>query len=642
MGKTITQKIIENHLVAGPFEPGSEIGIRIDQTLAHDTSGTMAYLQFESMKVPTVQNELAVSYVDHNTLQMGFENADDHAYMESIARRYGMYMSRAGNGICHQVHLESFAKPGATLLGADSHTSTAGGIGMIAIGAGGLDIALAMAGKPFYLTCPKVVRINLTGTLPPWVSAKDVVLKVLEIFTPRGNVGRVFEYGGDAIGTLVVPERATITNMGAECGVTTSVFPSDDITKQFLMAQGREHDWTALDADDDAVYEKVVEINLSELVPLTATPHSPGNIATIEEVGDIALDQVCIGSCTNSSFKDLATVARILRGRKAHPGVSFVLAMGSRQVMLNLERHGYLRDLLKAGARLTENACGFCIGNGQSPRSGAISLRTSNRNFKGRSGTQDANVYLVSPETAAASLITGKLTDPRTLGMEYPEVSMPDALELDDTLVIRPEETENPEAIEISRGPNINNPPENDAMPADIVGEVTLKVGDDVTTDHILPAGEKLKYRPNIPKYSEYVFEPLDNTFHDRAKAIQADGRHNVIVAGLSYGQGSSREHAALCPMYLGVKAVIAKSFERIHIANLINFGILPLEFQDQSDYDGIDQGNELEIADARQIIQKGGKIVVKNVTKNSEFEATYDLTERQIGILVAGGACNL
>ena len=642
MGKTITQKIIEKHLVTGTFEPGSEIGIRIDQTLAHDTSGTMAYLQFESMRVSRVQNEIAVSYVDHNTLQMGFENADDHAYMESIARRYGMYMSRAGNGICHQVHLESFGKPGATLLGADSHTSTAGGIGMIGIGAGGLDIALAMAGKPFYLTCPKVIRINLTGTLPPWVSAKDVVLKVLDTFGPRGNVGTVFEYGGDALDKLLVPERATITNMGAECGVTTSVFPSDEITRHFLKSQGREHDWMELMPDEGAEYDKVIDINLSELVPLTAKPHSPGNVATVQDVGEISVDQICIGSCTNSSFKDLATVAMILKDRTAHPKVSFVLALGSRQVMLNLEKYGYLQVLLKAGARLTENACGFCIGNGQSPRSGAISLRTSNRNFKGRSGTQDANVYLVSPETAAASLISGKLTDPRTLGIEYPHVSMPDKFELDDTLVIRPEDTQDPDSISIYRGPNINTPPENGPMSADIIGEVTIKVGDDVTTDHILPAGEKLKYRPNIPKYSEYVFEPLDNNFHDRAKAIQASGRHNIIVAGVSYGQGSSREHAALCPMYLGVKAVIAKSFERIHIDNLINFGILPLKFKELSAYEEIDQADQLEIPNVRQIIQEGGKITVKNITKNSKFEATYNLTERQIGILIAGGACNL
>jgi aconitate hydratase len=602
----------------------------------------MAYLQFESMKVPRVRNELAVSYVDHNTLQMGFENADDHAYMESIARKYGMYMSRAGNGICHQVHLESFGKPGVTLLGGDSHTSTAGGIGMIAIGAGGLDIALAMAGKPFYLTCPKVVRINLTGKLSPWVSAKDVVLKVLELFGPRGNVGTAFEYGGEALSTLLVPERATITNMGAECGVTTSIFPSDEITRQFLKSQGREHDWTELVADDDATYEKVIEINLSALVPLTAKPHSPGNVATVQEVGEIQIDQICIGSCTNSSFKDLATVAMILKGRKAHPSVSFVLALGSRQVMLNLEKYGYLRYLLKAGARLTESACGFCVGNGQSPRSGAVSLRTSNRNFKGRSGTQDAKVYLVSPETAAASLIMGKLTDPRTLGIEYPRVPMPEKFERDDTLMIRPEDTDDPDLIQIYRGPNINTPPENDPMPSDIVGEVTIKVGDDVTTDHILPAGEKLKYRPNIPKYSEYVLEPLDNTFHDRAKVIQSSGKHNIIIAGVSYGQGSSREHAAMCPMYLGVKAIIAKSFERIHIANLINFGILPLEFKNQSDYDGIDQGDRLSIPDVRRIIQEGGKITVKNVTKNSEFEVLYDFTKRQIGILIAGGACNV
>jgi len=642
MGKSIVQKIIESHLAAGKFIPGEEIAIRIDQTLSHDISGTMAYLQFESMQVPRVQNELSVSYIDHNTLQMGYENADDHAYMESFARKYGMYMSRAGNGICHQVHLERFGRPGAVLLGADSHTCTAGGIGMIGIGAGGLNIALAMAGKPFYLTCPKVIRINLTGELPSWVSAKDVVLKVLEIFGPRGNVGTVFEYGGDALDKLMVPERATITNMGAECGVTSSVFPSDEITKRFLRSQGREHDWTELTPDTDAQYDRVVDIDLSELVPLTAKPHSPGNVAAVQDVGEVSVDQVCVGSCTSSSYKDIATVAMILKGREVHPKVGFVLALGSRQVMLNLEKHGHLRDLIKAGARIAENACGFCIGNGHSPRSGAVSIRTSNRNFKGRSGTQDASVYLVSPETAAAALITGKLTDPRTLGMDYPNVVIPETFEIDDSLIIRPEDTPDPDSIRIYRGPNINTPPKNDAMPAKIAGEVTIKVGDDVTTDHILPAGEKLKYRPNIPKYSEYVLEPIDPTFHDRAQAIKADGRHNIIVAGVSYGQGSSREHAALCPMYLGVKAVIAKSFERIHITNLINYGILPLEFKDLSDYDRIDQGDQLEIPDVRHVIQKGAAVVVKNVTKNSVFETKYNLTERQVGILLAGGACNI
>jgi aconitate hydratase len=429
--------------------------------------------------------------------------------------------------------------------------------------------------------------------------------------------------------------------MGAECGVTTSVFPSDEITKQFLRSQGREDDWTELLHDKDAKYSKVVDINLSELVPLAASPHSPGNVATVQEVGEISVDQICIGSCTSSSYKDIATVAEIIKDRTIHPSVSFVLALGSRQVMLNLEKHGHLRVLIKAGARLAENACGFCIGNGQSPRSGAVSLRTSNRNFKGRSGTQDAGVYLVSPETAAASLINGKLTDPRTLGIDYPSVSMPDEFEIDDSLIIRPEDTEDPDSIQIYRGPNINSPPKNDPMPATIAGEITIKVGDDVTTDHILPAGEKLKYRPNVPKYAEYVFEPLDAEFHDRARAIQASGRHNIVVAGKSYGQGSSREHAALCPMYLGVKAVIAKSFERIHFGNLINYGILPLEFKEVSAYDGIDVGDQMKIPNARQILQEGGKIIVKNITQNSEFEATCKLTERQIGILIAGGACN-
>ena len=641
MDKTITQKLIEKHLVTGNFVPGTEIGIRIEQTLAHDISGTMAFLQFESMRVPRVRNKLAICYVDHNTLQMGFENADDHTYMESIARRYGLYMSRVGNGICHQVHLERFGKPGLTLLGADSHTSTAGSLGMIAIGAGGLDIALAMAGKPFYFTCPKVIRINLTGTLSPWVSAKDVILKVLQIFGSRGNVGNVFEYGGEALERLSIPERATIANMGAECGVTTSVFPSDEITRLFLKAQGREKEWVAVNADQDAIYDKVLDINLSELVPLTAKPHNPGNVTTVQDVGEIEVNQVCIGSCTNSSYKDLATVAMILRGLNVHPKVDFVVAPGSRQVVLNLERDGYLKDLLDAGVRLAENACGFCVGSGFSPRSGAISLRTSNRNFRGRSGTKDADVYLVSPETAAASLLTGKFTDPRNLDMKFPDVLMPEKYHVDDTLIIRPEDTKDPEAIQIYRGPNICDPPENDPMPREISGVVTIKVGDNVTTDHILPAGEKLKYRPNVPKYSEFVFETLDNQFHEKAKAIKADGKHNIIVAGLSYGQGSSREHAALCPMYLGVKAVIAKSFERIHIANLINFGILPLEFKDNESYDAIDQGDILEIPNARNIIDSRGKIVVSNISKGAEFEAAYHLSERQTKILLAGGAFN-
>jgi aconitate hydratase len=641
MAKTITQKIIEEHLVAGSFIPGKEIAIKIDQTLTQDATGTMVYLQFESMRVPRIKTELSVSYIDHNTIQIGSENADDHRYLLDIARKYGIYQSRAGNGICHQVHIERFGKPGKTLLGSDSHTPTCGGLGMIAIGAGGLDVALAIAGEPFTLICPEVIKINLTGKLSPWVSAKDVVLKVLEIFTTNGNVDCVFEYGGEGVATLSVPERATIANMGAECGVTTSVFPSDETTRVFLKAQQREKDWTELHADPDAEYDRVVDINLSEIVPLTAKPHSPDNISTIRDMGEIEVNQVCIGSCTNSSYKDLATVARILKGKVAHPGISFVLAPGSKQVVENLANDKYLADLIESGARLAESACGFCIGNSHSPQTKAVSLRTSNRNFLGRSGTKDAQVYLVSPEAAAAAVITGRFTDPRDLGMEYPEVSMPEQFHVDDRMIIKPEDTVDVSKIEIHRGPNIGVLPANDPFPDDISAEITIKVGDKITTDHIIPAGARMKYRSNIPRYSQFLFEILDKTFYERAKKIQDNGRHNVIVAGLSYGQGSSREHAALCPMFLGVKAVIAKSFERIHTANLINFGILPLTFKDGKTYDSVDQGDSLEIPSIRKALELNGKMTVKNRTKERSFEVIYTLSEKQKKILLAGGALN-
>ena len=641
MAKTITQKIIEEHLVSGSFIPGTEIAIKIDQTLTQDATGTMAYLQFESLKTAVVKTELSVSYIDHNIIQIGPENADDHRYLHDIARKYGIYLSRAGNGICHQVHLERFGKSGKTLLGSDSHTPTCGGLGMIAIGAGGLDVALAMAGEPFTLVCPKVIKINLTGKLSPWVSAKDVILKVLEIFTTKGNVGCVFEYGGEGVTTLSVPERATITNMGAECGVTTSIFPSDEITRLFLKAQHRERNWTEIKADPDAEYDKIIDIDLSEIVPLTAKPHSPDNISTIRDAGEIEVNQVCIGSCTNSSYKDLATVARILKDRVTHPGVSFVIAPGSKQAIENLAKDGYLADLLKSGARLAECACGFCIGNSHSPQTKAISLRTSNRNFLGRSGTTDAEVYLVSPETAAAAVITGRLTDPRNLGIEYPEVSMPEEFHVDDRMIIKPEDTGDLSPVKIYRGPNIGDPPTNEPLPEDISGEVTIKVGDKITTDHIIPAGNRMKYRSNIPKYSQFVFEILDNKFHERAKKIRDDGRHNIIVAGLSYGQGSSREHAAICPMFLGVKAVIAKSFERIHTANLINFGIIPLTFKDEETYDSIDQGDKLEIQFIRKVLESNGKMIVENITKKRSFEVIYNLSEKQKKILLAGGALN-
>jgi len=639
MGKNIIQKILEKHLIEGKYEPGKEIAIKIDQTLTQDATGTMAYLQFEAMGAPRVKTELSVSYVDHNTVQIGFENADDHKYLQSVAAKYGVIYSRAGNGICHQVHLERFGKPGKTLLGSDSHTPTGGGIGMIAIGAGGLDVAVAMAGGPFYLTCPKVIKVNLKGKLKPWVAAKDVVLKMLEIFTTKGNVGCVFEYGGEGAKTLSVPERATITNMGAECGVTTSVFPSDEITRAFLKAQGREKDWVELKADPDAKYEKEIDLDLSEIESLAAYPHSPGNIKTVKELEGMEVDQVCLGSCTNSSYKDLMTVAKILKGKVAHPNVSFVIAPGSRQVLQNIERDGGLTHLISAGARIAESACGFCIGNSQSPKTDSVTLRTSNRNFLGRSGTKSANAYLISPETAAAAVITGKMTDPRDLekiGIEYPNLKMPDRFFIDDSMFIYP--SDHPEKIKIYRGPNIGEPPASLPMPETITGEVTIKVEDQITTDHIIPAGSKMKYRSNVPKYSEFLFEVVDSNFYDRAKKIRDSGKSNIFVAGLSYGQGSSREHAALCPMYMGTKAVIAKSFERIHTANLINFGIVPLTFKNDSDYNKIDQGDNIEIPDIKNIIEKGEALKVKNNSKNTEFEVEYNLSDRQREIILAGG----
>jgi aconitate hydratase len=639
MGKSLVQKILEPHIVEGTWEPGKEIGVKIDQTLTQDATGTMAYLQFEAMGAPKVRTELSVSYVDHNTVQIGFENADDHKYLQSVAAKYGIVFSRAGNGICHQVHLERFGKPGKTLLGSDSHTPTGGGIGMIAIGAGGLDVAVAMAGGPFYMTCPKVIKVNLTGKLQPWVAAKDVVLKMLELFTTKGNVGCVFEYGGEGVKTLSVPERATITNMGAECGVTTSIFPSDETTRMFLKSQGREKDWVALTADADAHYEKEITVNLSDIVPLAAFPHSPGNVKTVKELEGMDVDQVCLGSCTNSSYKDLMTVAKILKGKKTHPNVSFVIAPGSKQVLENITRDGGLTELLSAGARIAELACGFCIGNSQSPKTEAVSLRTSNRNFLGRSGTKSAQVYLVSPETAAAAVITGKITDPRDLeklGIKYPRVKLPEKFYIDDSMFIYP--PKNPEKIKISRGPNIGDPPASLPMPESIDGEVTIKVEDQITTDHIIPAGSKMKYRSNVPKYSEFLFEVVDPTFYERAKKIKEEGKANIFVAGLSYGQGSSREHAALCPMYMGTKAVIAKSFERIHTANLINFGIIPLTFKNDGDYKKVEQGDDIEIPNIKKIIASGEVLKVKNKSKNTEFEVNYTLTARQKDIILAGG----
>ena len=640
MAQNLVEKILSKHLVSGTLIPGEEIGIRIDQTLTQDATGTMAYLQFESMNMPKVKTELSVSYVDHNTIQIGFENADDQLYLQTVAQKYGMVFSRAGNGICHQIHLERFGKPGKTLIGSDSHTPTCGALSMIAIGAGGLDVALAMAGKPFYLVCPKVIKINLTGKLKPWISAKDVILKVLEIFSTKGNVNTVFEYGGKGVESLTIPERATIANMGAECGVTTSVFPSDKMTRLFLRSQHREKDFVELKPDKDAKYVKVVNIDLSKIEPLTAKPHSPDNISTVKKMQKIDVHQVCLGSCTNSSYKDLVTVAKILKGKTVHPNVSFILAPGSRQVLKELSKNGYLTDLISSGARLMENACGFCIGNSQSPSSAAVSLRTSNRNFQGRSGTMDANVYLVSPETAAAAVITGKFTDPRDLKMRYPKVTLPKKFSIDDTMIIRPDKKK--KEIEVIRGPNIGILPRSPELSDTIHGPVTIKVGDKITTDHIIPAGARMKYRSNIPKYSEFVFENVDATFAKRAMSIRQDGKQNIIVAGHSYGQGSSREHAALCPMYLGVRVVIAKSFERIHTANLINFGIIPLTFCSESDYDIIEMEDLLEITETKETIAGDGKFLMRNKTKGTAFYVTCDLSERQKQIILAGGALNI
>lgn len=639
MGMSLVQKVLKAHLKEGNLVAGGEIGIRIDQTLTQDATGTMAYLQFEAMGLKEVKTDLSVSYVDHNTIQVGFENADDHAYLQSVAARYGIIFSRPGNGICHQVHLERFGKPGTTLLGSDSHTTTGGGIGQIAIGAGGLDVAVAMGGGLFYLTAPKVYKVNLTGELKPWVTAKDVVLKMLDILATKGNVGVMIEYAGSGVSTLTVPERATITNMGAEMGVTTSIFPSDEETKKFLRAQGREKDWVELGADKDATYDRVIELKLSEIEPLAAVPHSPGNIKRVKDLKGLKVDQVCIGSCTNSSYKDLVTVAKILKGKKVHPKTGLGIAPGSRQVLAMLSREGYLTDLIDAGARILESTCGFCIGNSLSPRTGGVSIRTVNRNFEGRSGTKDAQVYLTSCEVAAAAAMNGEFADPRELGMEYPRVKMPVKYLIDDGMFIFPSSALKDTKIE--RGPNIGDPPRNDRLPKTLRGEAMIKVGDKITTDHIMPAGPRLKYRSNVPKYATYVFEHVDQTFAERCLKNRESGVHNIIVAGESYGQGSSREHAALCPMYLGVKAVVAKSFERIHAANLVNFGILPLTFVDPADYDAISQGDPIEADDIRGTIEGGESIKLTNKKTGKEIECDASLSDRQRKIVLAGGLLN-
>ncbi len=633
MGQNITEKIIGSHLLSGEMTSGKEISIRIDQTLTQDATGTMAYLQFEAMGVPRVKTRLSVSYVDHNTLQTGFENADDHLFLQTIAAKYGIYFSKPGNGICHQVHLERFGIPGMTLLGSDSHTPTAGGLGMLAIGAGGLDVAVAMGGGPFYLNMPKVTNVKLTGKLNPWVSAKDVILELLRIMSVKGGVGRIIEYSGEGVKTLSVPERATITNMGAELGATTSIFPSDEITLGFMKAQKREKDWVELCADPDAVYNEVIEINLSDLEPMAAQPHSPDNVAKIREIGPLPVQQVVIGSCTNSSYTDLMRVAGILKGKKIHPSVSLSIAPGSRQVFEMLARNGALADIISAGARILETACGPCIGMGQSPSSGAVTVRTFNRNFEGRSGTADAKVYLASPEAAAATALKGVLTDPRELG-EFIEIKTPDEFLIDDSMILPP--AEDPSTIEVLRGPNIKPLPVNKKLPETLKGKALLKVGDNITTDHIMPAGAKiLPLRSNIPAISQYVFSGIDASFADRAK--EAGG--GFIIGGHNYGQGSSREHAALAPMYLGIKAVLAKSFARIHRANLVNFGILPLTFVDERDYDSIAAEDVLEINTA-DLGQESG-LTVKNIAKGTEFKVRHDLTPRQVEIIKAGGLLN-
>ena len=637
MGMTIGQKLIKSHLVSGDMTPGSEVGLKIDQTLTQDATGTMAYLELEAMGIEQVKTELSVAYIDHNTLQTGFENADDHRFIQSVAKKRGIRFSRPGNGICHQVHLERFGKPGKTLIGSDSHTPTGGGICMLAMGAGGLDVAVAMGGGTYYITMPKMVRVNLTGKLSPWVAAKDVILEVLRIMTVKGGVGKIIEYGGEGVATLSVPERATITNMGAELGATTSVFPSDDITKAFLKAQGREEDWVELKADEDAVYDEVININLSELAPMAACPHMPDRVKSVTEIGKIKVDQVCIGSCTNSSLLDMMKVAAILKGKTVHPAVSLSIAPGSKQVLNMISQNGALADMIDAGARILESACGPCIGMGQSPNSAGVSLRTFNRNFEGRSGTADAGIYLVSPEVAAASALTGYLTDPRDLG-EFPEIVLPDEFIINDNMVAMPATPEEAKDVEVMYGPNIKPFPTSEPMGDDITAKAVLKVGDDITTDHIMPAGAKiLPYRSNIPFLSQYCFGVCDKTFPER---IKAEGK-GIVIGGANYGQGSSREHAALVPLYLGVKAVITKSFARIHCANLINAGILPLNFANPDDYDKITQGDELSLKGIKNAIINNEPATLVNLTTNEEYEIKYDLSQRQKDIILAGGLLN-
>ena len=636
MGLTIAQKIIQSHLLSGDMAVGHEIALRIDQTLTQDATGTMAYLALENIGIPRVRTEKSLAYIDHNTLQCGFENADDHRYIQSVARKYGVYFSRPGNGICHQVHLERFGKPGKTLIGSDSHTPTAGGLGMLAMGAGGMDVAVAMGGGAYYITMPKMYKVNLTGKLPPWVTAKDVSLEILRILSVKGGVGAIIEWGGEGAKTLSVPERATITNMGAELGATTSIFPSDEVTRDFLRAQGREADYSPLSSDPDAVYDRIIDMDLSSLKPLLACPHSPDNVAAAETLGHVAVSQVCIGSCTNSSLRDMLRVAAILKGRHIADSVSLSISPGTRQVLTMLADCGALSDLIAAGARILECACGPCIGMGFSPASGGVSVRTFNRNFEGRSGTKDGQVYLASPETAAAAALTGFITDPRTLGV-YPQVDLPDTFCIDDSGVLSPADPEEAKQLMVERGPNIKPFPKGEPLPDSLSVPVSLKVGDNITTDHIMPAGAKvLPYRSNIPKMSEFCFGVCDESFPARAQAL---GR-SCILGGANYGQGSSREHAALVPLYLGVRVVIAKSFARIHAANLINAGILPLTLDDPAAFDALQQGDTLTFAGIHAAIASG-HLTAKLERTQETIGLSYPLTKRQIGILLAGGLLN-
>ena len=636
MGETLAQKIIRAHLLHGDMTPGSEIALRIDQTLTQDATGTMAYLEFETMGIPRVKTELSVAYVDHNTLQSGFENADDHRYLQTVAKKHGVWFSRPGNGICHQVQLERFGKPGRTLIGSDSHTPTGGGIGMLAFGAGGMDVAVAMGGGAYYITMPKMFKVNLTGMLQPYVTAKDISLELLRILSVKGGVGAIIEWGGPGIAALSVPERATITNMGTELGATTSIFPSDDVTRAFLAAEGREADFTPLASDPDAQYDRIIDIDLNTLQPMIACPHSPDNVVPVATLAGTKVDQVCIGSCTNSSLFDMLKVAALLKGRTIAPGVSLSISPGSKQVLTMLSDCGALTDILASGARLLECACGPCIGMGFSPNSGGVSLRTFNRNFLGRSGTKDAQVYLVSPETAVAAALTGTITDPQTLG-PMPAVTLPEQFRIDDSAVLPPAPADEADAVEVLRGPNIQPFPQSRPFADTLTAELVLKVGDNITTDHIMPAGAKiLPYRSNIPKLAEFCFTVCDPTFPARARAA-GDG---IIVGGSNYGQGSSREHAALVPMYLGIRCVVAKSFARIHVANLINAGILPLTFENPANYDALQPGAQLRI-DGIRAGMAAGSLMLTDTTAGRSYPVVCSLTERQQAILLAGGLLN-